>query len=276
MLTHFGIALGGGGARGLAHIGVMQVLERENLRPTVFAGTSIGGLLAAFFAAGKTGIELEEIALSLHWAPLWEWRPGVGLLNYEGFEVLLKRHLPETFEALEHPLVVTGTDLSAGVPVYLHSGKLYEAIQATIAFPGAIDPIWINGRLLADGGILNQVPVDAARFLGAEKVLAVDITAPRALPLTSQERPHPTLWDRVRHPRRHLTSLQVAWRAVEVMQAHLTQLRLAMAMPDLVLPVELPDIGLESFWKGRSAIEAGRLAAEKLLPEIQTRCQIKR
>ena len=64
MLTHFGIALGGGGARGLAHIGVMQVLERENLRPTVFAGTSIGGLLAAFFAAGKTGIELEEIALA--------------------------------------------------------------------------------------------------------------------------------------------------------------------------------------------------------------------
>ena len=275
MLTHFGIALGGGGARGLAHIGVMQVLERENLRPTVFAGTSIGGLLAAFFAAGKTGAELEEIALSLHWAPLWEWRPGVGLLNYEGFEALLKRHLPETFEALEHPLVITGTDLSAGVPVYLHSGKLYEAIQATIAFPGAIDPIWINGRLLADGGILNQVPVDAARFLGAEKVLAVDITAPRALSLASQERPHPTLWDRVRHPRRHLTSLQVAWRAVEVMQAHLTQLRLAMAMPDLVLSVELPDIGLESFWKGRSAIEAGRLAAEKLLPEIKTRCQLK-
>ena len=151
------------------------------MRPTVFAGTSIGGLLGAFFAAGKTGSELEELARRLNWTPLWEWRPGCGLLNFDGLEAMLSQHLPKTFEELEYPLAVTATDLSAGVPVYLHSGNLSEALQATIAFPGAIDPLWVNGRLLADGGILNQIPVDAARFLGAFQIVTCRTPSPQAL-----------------------------------------------------------------------------------------------
>lgn len=272
MGTRFGIALGGGGARGMAHIGVMQVLEAHNMRPTVFAGTSIGGLLGAFFAAGKTAAEMEELARHLNWTPLWEWRPGCGLLNFDGLETLLNLHLPKTFEELEYPLAVTATDLSAGVPVYLHSGNLHEALQATIAFPGAIDPIWVNGRLLADGGILNQIPVDAARFLGAETVLAVDITAPMPLSLEPPSHARPSVWERVIYPQHRFTPLQTAWRAVELMQAQMTRLRLAASLPEVVVRPELQGIGLESFWKGPSAVEAGCAAAEDQINEIRQRC----
>lgn len=272
MGNRFGIALGGGGARGLAHIGVMQALEAHNMRPTIFAGTSIGGLLGAFFAAGKTGAELEEISRRLNWAPLWEWRPGCGLLNFEGLEALLSRYLPKEFGGLEYPLVVTATDLSVGVPVYLHSGNLYEALQATIAFPGAIDPLWIEGRLLADGGILNQIPVDAVRFLGAETVLAVDITAPMPLPLEPPAHARPSLWERTIYPKHRLTPLQAAWRAVELMQAQMTRVRLAAALPEIVISPELQGINLESFWKGPTAIESGRAATESQIDEIRRRC----
>ncbi|EYB67722.1 patatin [Deinococcus phoenicis] len=258
-MSGFGLVLGGGGARGLAHIGVWHVLEQAGLRPQVLAGTSMGGLVAAFIAAGVGAGELRRVSETVSWRRLLDWRPGTGLLRASAFEAWLADHLPPTFEELGTPLAVTATDLLTGRQVYLSGGNLYAALRATIAYPGAIDPVPQGDMLLADGGILNQVPVDAALFLGVRKVVAVDVTVPGPLELQG------------RRPWRsggHLGTVQALRRAVDIMQAQLTDARLSLYRPDVLLRPELAGVDLQSFRRGGQAIQAGEAAALAELPRL--------
>lgn len=256
----FGLVLGGGGARGLAHIGVLRVLEREGYTPGVYAGTSMGGLVAAFAAAGHPPSLLEEVAGSVPWRTLLDIRPGSGLLRASGFAQWTQRWLPATFEALACPLALTATDMLSGRQVYLSRGDLGLAIQATTAYPGAADPVAYRGMLLLDGGILNQVPVDAALFLGVTRVLAVDVTASTPL-----QRPGRTWrWQR----ENHVGTVRSLRRAVDIMQAQLTETRLSFYHPDLLLTPELGDIDLTSFRRVKDAVAAGERAAERALPQL--------
>lgn len=256
----YGLVLGGGGARGLAHVGVWRVLEEAGLPPQVLAGTSMGGLVAAFIAAGVGADELRRISDTVSWRRLLDWRPGTGLLRASAFEAWLAAHLPPTFEALERPLAVTATDVLTGRMVYLHSGDLYAALRATTAYPGAIDPVPYGDMLLADGGILNQVPVDAALFLGVRRVVAVDVTAPAPLELPSRRR-----W----RSEPHLGTVRSLRRAVDIMQAQLTDARLSLYRPDVLLRPELGDIDLPSFRRGAQAIGAGEMAARAELARVR-------
>lgn len=252
--------MGGGGARGLAHIGVWRVLEDAGLPPQVLAGTSVGGLVAAFIAAGTGAGELQRISETVSWRRLLDWRPGRGLLRTSAFEAWLAAHLPPTFEALERPLAVTATDVLTGRMVYLRSGDLYAALRATTAYPGATHPVPYGDMLLADGGILNQVPVDAALFLGVRQVVAVDVTAAEPL-----ERPGRRRW----RPESHLGTVRSLRRAVDIMQTQLTDARLSLYRPDVLLRPDLGDIDLPSFRRGAEAIAAGEAAARAELGRVR-------
>lgn len=259
-MTGFGLVLGGGGARGLAHIGVWQVLEDAGLMPQVVAGTSMGGLIGALIAADIGGQELERLATGVSWRKVFDWRPSTGL-RLTLMDSWLEAHLPRTFEDLSLPLAVTATDMLSGRGVYLTRGDLHPAVRATIAYPGALEPVPLGDMLLTDGGVLNQVPVDAALFLGVRRMLAVDVTA--ASPLELQER-RLLLWKR----EAHLGSVQALRRAVEIMQAQLTDARLSLYRPDVLLRPNLGNIDLQSFARAQEAIQAGREAALAELPAL--------
>ena len=153
-----GLVLGGGGARGLCHIGVWRVLGELGIRPDALAGTSMGGLVAAFIAAGHDADSLERVASELSWPKMIEWSISGRVVSATRFRDWLAQHLPETFEQLDLPLVLTATDLVEGQTHYLHRGDLHEALQATVAYPGALDGVRVGDALLVDGGVLNQIP----------------------------------------------------------------------------------------------------------------------
>lgn len=259
-----GLALGGGGARGLCHIGVLRVLEELRIRPDVVSGTSMGGLIGAFIAAGYTAHEMTEIATDLRWSKLIDWSPVSGrLVNAKGFERWLNELLPPTFEELELPLVLTATDLNDGRIHYSQRGDLITALRATTAYPGALEPVAMGRARLVDGGLLNQIPVDGALFLGAHRVLAVNAT-----PLVRVD--HPS--DDAGAPRRRLrmTALRELMRAVDVMQAQLTMARLSFYKPDVLLDAPMAGVDIAEFHRATFAIDAGEAVARAHLEELLT------
>ncbi|AGK03495.1 patatin [Meiothermus ruber DSM 1279] len=260
------MALGGGGARGYAHIGVLRVLEREGFRPSVVVGTSMGSIMAAFFAAGHSANRVQEILSQMSFWRFLDLNPLSDMLNFSELVRFLEPHLPRQIEDFPIPLGITATDLVTGTEVYFRQGDVFQAIRASIAYPGVISPIWVGEQLLADGGILNQIPVDLARFLGAERVIAVDVTPLEVL------REHPqkkTWWQQIFRRGTDTNPIQNVYRSVEIMQIRLAEVKLAVSRPDLILRPSLEGIGLFSFQQLEQAIQDGEAAAEGKLEEIR-------
>ncbi|HZJ08527.1 MAG TPA: patatin-like phospholipase family protein [Trueperaceae bacterium] len=163
-----GLVLSGGGARGFAHIGVLRVLERAGAKFDVVAGTSMGAVLGALYAAGKSPDEIYDIALNTGWRDVVDISLQAGLIKGDRLEAFLASHLPRSFADLKLPFAVTTTDIENGEDVLITEGDLIKAVRASISFPGAIEPIQYLGRTLADGGIVNNLPVSAATVLGAQ------------------------------------------------------------------------------------------------------------
>jgi NTE family protein len=255
-----GLALGGGGARGLCHIGVLRVLEELDIHADVVSGTSMGGLVGAFLAAGYSAAEMEKVATDVRWARLIDWRLSGRLISSRAFVGWLTDLLPATFEELELPLVLTATDLTEGRLHYAHTGDLITAVRATTAYPGAISPVHLDGATLLDGGVLNQIPVDGALFLGARRVLAVNAT-----PLATAERSGDEGGGQRRRPGGAFRELL---RATDVMQAQLTMARLSFYRPDVLLDPRIDGVDLPDFHKARQAIEAGATAAQERVVEL--------
>lgn len=262
----FGMALGGGGARGYAHIGVMRVLQREGFTPSVIAGTSMGSLVGAFFAAGLEADHVQEIIGQVSFWKLLDLNPFKDMLSFGELRKLMEPHVPRTFEELPIPYSVTASDLITGTEVYFREGDLFEAIRASIAYPGAINPIWVGNRLLSDGGILNQIPVDAVRFMGAERVIAVDVTPLEALNELPQKK---SWWDQVFRRGIEVNPIQTVFRAVEIMQIRLAEVKLAVSRPDIILRPKLEGIGLFGFQQVEEAIKDGEAATEASLEQIR-------
>jgi NTE family protein len=174
-----GLALGGGSARGLAHAGVLKVLDEAGLQPDVIAGTSMGAVVGAMYAAGASGAELEEIALTYDIRELTgftEVALGKGaMLSGEKAEAFLAQHMPATFEELRLPFGCVATDLVHGTRAHLTSGDLVTAVRASSAVPLAFLPVRIGDSLYVDGFLTDPVPVALARDLGAEVVVAVSV-----------------------------------------------------------------------------------------------------
>ena len=172
-----GLALGGGFARGLAHIGVLKVLEEENIPIGFVAGTSVGALIGAAYCSGVSIAELEQIATRVRFKHFARWTLSrYGFASNQRMIGFLNRVLKvKTFEELRIPLAVTATDFSTGAGVVFHSGPLVDPVRASCAYPGMFQPIKVRGHLLVDGMLAHPVPTVPLREMGAEHVLAVHL-----------------------------------------------------------------------------------------------------
>ena len=174
-----GLALGGGAARGFAHIGVIQVLEENGIKPDLVAGTSAGSLVAALYASGKSGAELAELARSMDETTFTDWAfPGRGLIRGEALERYVREHTGGLrIEQMRIPLGIVATDLDSGQPILFQRGDPGVAVRASSAVPAVFQPVRIGAREYVDGGLVAPVPVQFARQMGADLVIAVDISA---------------------------------------------------------------------------------------------------
>ena len=174
-----GLALGGGAARGFAHIGVIQVLEEQGIRPDLVVGTSAGSLVAALYASGKTGAELAALAETMDESAFTDWSfPGRGLIRGEGLARYVREHTGGLrIEQMRVPLGIVATDLDSGEPILFQRGDPGVAVRASSAVPAVFQPVRIGLREYVDGGLVAPVPVRFARQMGADLVIAVDISA---------------------------------------------------------------------------------------------------
>jgi len=173
-----GLALGSGAARGLAHIGVLKVLEEADIPIDIITGTSMGAFIGAMYAAGVPVAQMEQVALEIDWlsmarllAPVM---PTSGLTDGKKLVAFMAELLPaRDFTDLRQILAVTATDINTGEAIIIKQGDLLEALRASLAFPGIFPPVRFGTRFLVDGGLCNPIPTDVARHLGAKKVIGV-------------------------------------------------------------------------------------------------------
>jgi NTE family protein len=273
MTPKIGLALGGGGARGLAHIGVLKVLQREQIPINVITGTSMGGIVGAMHAVGMTPEQMEaeatkrgEIGQIFKLVDLK--LVGSGLLGGKRIKKMLVEMLgaETTFADLRLPLAVIATDYNSGREVVLKEGNVADAVRATMSVPGVFEPVELGGYQLLDGGVLDNVPVGVARSLGAEKVIAVDVLPNFRLNQPGQDPVVPPL-----KTRKVPKAYRQLWHVELVMIAALTDLRLKESAPEVIIRPDLPvDMDLLlSFDRPQEAIECGVQAAAAALPQIR-------
>ncbi len=264
-----GLALSGGGARGLAHIGVLKVMEEAGIPIRALAGTSMGGVVAAAYAAGWSAEELEREAIRMsslrELARLVDLRPlRRGLLAGEHVREFLSQLIaPDlTFENLRFPLGLKAVDLNTGAEVDLTEGSVLEAAMATSAFPGVFPPVEMGPWRLVDGGVLNNLPTDLPKTLGTDVVIGVNVS------------PEPGAGEHI-EPAVGLNRLPVLAqdlaRVVIIMTRALTKAHLLEAPPDLLLSPPIPrEIGLfTGFTRAEEIIHIGEETARRQLDAIQ-------
>jgi len=173
-----GLALGGGAARGFAHIGVIKALEAQGIVPDIVVGTSAGAVVGALYASGLSGFELQKIALDMDASQIGDWSlPDRGVFKGEALQNFVNRVVANRpLEKLPRSFSVVATDLKSGESVLFRTGNTGMAVRASSAVPGVFQPVGINGHEYVDGGLVSPIPVRAARSLGADFVIAVDIS----------------------------------------------------------------------------------------------------
>ncbi|MDF1567677.1 MAG: patatin-like phospholipase family protein [Spirochaetaceae bacterium] len=176
-----GLALGGGGARGMAHIGILKALEEADIHFDVVTGTSVGSLVGALTAAGRSTAEIEDAAREIEWSDLVGITvPKLGLVKSKKLEETLERFIGrEDIQSLKMPYAAVATDIATAEEVVFTDGLVAKAVRASCSVPVVFEPVIVRDRLLVDGGLVNEVPGDVARQLGADVVISVDLNADR-------------------------------------------------------------------------------------------------
>lgn len=247
-----GLALGGGAARGFAHIGVIQVLDEAGIRPDLAAGTSAGSLVAALWAAGLDGQALERLGASMAESTIADWGfPGRGLLRGDALARYVRDQTGgRPIERLQRPLGIVATDLDSGEAVLFRRGDTGLAVRASSAVPAVFTPVAIGGREYVDGGLVAPVPVSQARQMGAEFVIAVDIgEAPQGQPTGDPFR--------------------LLLQTFSIMGRGLSRHELRAA--DVVIRPALDGVSGTDFAARHRAVAAGRAAALAVLPDLRAR-----
>jgi len=263
-----GLALSGGGARGLAHIGVLKVLEREGIPVDCLAGTSMGGVIAAAYATGMSPAEIESEALATtRWRNLASLAdlslPRQGLFRGSRLLAYFEQHLGQrTFADLDVPLALVAVDLNTGQEIILREGPVALAVRATAALPGLLAPVEVDGRRLADGGLLNNLPADVARQIGAEVVIAIDVS-----PKRGETWPNHIRWV----PEGVADTLQVLGESVGVMMSAINEQKLRQARPEVLIRPKIPAgvNAVAGYNRAEELIGAGERATEAALPCIR-------
>jgi NTE family protein len=247
-----GLALGGGAARGFAHVGVIQVLEEAGIRPSLVAGTSAGSLVAAIYASGKTGLQLQQVAETMEEAAIADWSLQIfsrGALRGEALARYVNSQVnSRLIENMPMPLGIVSTDLNTGAETLFQRGDTGTAVRASSAVPGVFQPVKIAGHDYVDGGLVSPVPVRAARRMGAELVIAVDISSP---------------------PEGNLIggTLEILLQTFSIMGKSINTFELRDA--DVVVRPILMGISSADFGARKRSIEAGRQAMLLALPQLR-------
>jgi NTE family protein len=251
-----GLALGGGAARGFAHIGVIQVLEENGIRPDLVAGTSAGSLVAALYASGKSGAELGALAEKMDETAFTDWSyPGRGLIRGEA----LARYVREQtggrrIEQMRMPLGIVATDLDSGQPILFQLGDPGVAVRASSAVPAMFQPVRIGTREYVDGGLVAPVPVHFARQMGADLVIAVDISAVPDGNATGD-------------------AMRMLLQTFAIMGRSINNFELRDA--DVLLRPKLPNVSGADFAARKRSLQAGREAAQAQLALLRERIAAK-
>ncbi len=249
-----GLALGGGAARGFAHVGVIAVLEEAGIKPQLVVGTSAGSLVAALYASGKTSAQLQQTALNMEEVAITDWMlPIFGRGMFRGDA--LARYVNELvvgrlMENMVIPLGIVATDLGNGNAVLFQKGDTGTAVRASSAVPAVFVPVKINGRDYVDGGLVSPVPVRFARQMGADVVIAVDISSPPEANQASD-------------------TLQILLQTFAIMGKSINQYELAGA--DVVVRPSLVGLKSADFSARQRAIDAGRAAMLAALPALKAK-----
>ena len=251
-----GLALGGGAARGFAHIGVIQVLEENALRPDLVVGTSAGSLVAALYASGKSGVDLALLADSMDESAFTDWSfPGRGLIRGEALARYVREHTGgRSIEAMPMPLGIVAADLDSGQPILFQRGDPGVAVRASSAVPAVFQPVRIGLREYVDGGLVSPVPVRFARQMGAELVIAVDISAAPEGSATGD-------------------AMRMLLQTFSIMGRSINRFELRDA--DVVLRPRLAGVSGTDFSARKRSIQAGREAALAQLPGLRERIAAK-
>lgn len=247
-----GLALGGGAARGFAHIGVIKVLEAHGIVPDVIAGTSAGSVVGALYASGMNSFELQRIGLELDEGILADWSiPNRGIFKGAALQDFVNQAVQQRpLERLARPFAAVATDLRQGRMVAFRTGNTGMAVRASSAVPGVFQPVSIRAREYVDGGLTSPVPVRAVRDMGAEFIIAVDVG----------NKPQ---WGRTD------STLNLLLRTYTIMGNSIG--RLEMEEADLVIRPATPDVESTDFDARHAAILAGEQAAAMLMPELKAR-----
>ena len=293
-----GLALGAGSARGWAHIGVIRALEERGIKPDIICGTSIGALVGAAYASGELA-RLEKWATGLAWTTVVRlmdltWRPG-GLIRGARLFTLFSTILEDRDIAdLPVPYGAVATELYSGRELWLRSGKLLDAVRASCAMPGLFTPVVRDGTVLVDGGLVNPVPVSMCRALGAELVVAVDLSWGKLGPYRQSKerevapREVPGWVDRLtlswmgRKPKGDDPSIvkqeeeplvpsifNVFMTSLDIVEMRVARSRLAGEPADVLVTPLLPDFATMDYHRSEEAIREGRAAVERMGPLLK-------
>lgn len=304
--TRIGLVLGGGAARGWAHIGAIRALEEAGIKPDVICGTSIGALVGAVYANGDLDW-LEQWVSRLTWRTvvrLLDLRVSGGLLGGKKvIQLFANRFNGREISGLPLPYAAVATELDTGRESWLQNGSVVEAVRASIAIPGIFTPVWHDGVWLVDGGLSNPVPVSVARAMRADFVIAIDLNndilngrnlggPPPTLQLPDTDTPPPgnlrrngkpwPHWlapaparngDDVRvppAPSAHVPSmLNAIAQSIDIMQVRITRSRLAGEPADILIQPRLGGMSIFDFHRAAPAIAEGRAAVELMMPAIR-------
>jgi len=250
-LPRIGIALGGGAAKGFAHIGVIKTLEGQGLTPTVVSGTSAGSVVGALYASGMNGFSLQEQSFALDEARVRDLTLGSGgLVKGEKLQEYVNELVKNrTLDKMVKPFAAVATELDTGRRVAFKRGNTGQAVRASCSIPGVFQPTLVNGKRFVDGGLVSPVPVDTARELGADIVIAVDISTKADYGKTNEG------------------MFAILNQTIIIMGQKLGEQELARA--DVVIRPRVGSIGSADFEQKHNAILEGERAAQASLPAIR-------
>ena len=246
------LALGGGAARGFAHVGVIKALEAQGIRPEIIVGTSAGAVVGALYAAGHNGFDLQRLVLQVDESQFSDWSlPDRGVLKGEALQNFVNQAVGQRpLEKFGKLLAVVATDLQSGEAVVFRTGNTGMAVRASSSVPGLFQPVAINGREYVDGGLVCPVPVQIARSLGADFVIEVDISA------------------QPRHGKTQST-IDVLLQTFSIMAQTISRHELSAA--DIVIRPNTPELRATDFQDRHLAVLEGEKAVAEVLVELKAR-----
>jgi NTE family protein len=246
-----GVALGGGFARGMAHIGVLKVLEQEGIPVRIIAGTSVGALIGACYCSGLSIDELEKVAHAVRFTTFARWTVSrYGFASNDRMVQFLNRTLKvKTFEELRIPLGITATDFNTGEGVVFHSGSMVDPVRASCAYPGMFLPVNIRGRWLVDGMLSHPVPTSPLHEMGADRVIAVHLRGQ---------------WSKDGAPRHLFDVIGQSFAIAQDQMSHLWR-----GAADVIVEPDVAGFAYDDFKRAGELVTAGEIATKKVLPEIR-------